>query len=159
MPILHLPGEMMPGQLGPISRVFLPLQEFPRLHHVERRNAFGDADHQRDARIGGFHDGVGGERRRHENHGGVRAGLLHGLRHGIEHRQVEVLGAALAGRHAADDVGAVGDGLLRVERAFLAGEALHDQSRVFVYQYAHSFASAASFTTFSAASRMSVGRP
>ncbi len=30
MPILHLPGEMMPGQLGPIRRVRLALQELPR---------------------------------------------------------------------------------------------------------------------------------
>ncbi len=27
------------------------------------------------AGVGGFHDGVGGERRRHENHGGVGAGI------------------------------------------------------------------------------------
>ena len=27
MPILHLPGEMMPGQFGPISRVRRALQE------------------------------------------------------------------------------------------------------------------------------------
>ena len=101
MPILHLPGEMMPGQLGPIRRVLRALQELPGLHHVERRNAFGDADHQRQAGVGGFHDGVGGERRRHEDHRGIGAGFLHGLRHGVEHRQVQMLAAALAGHHAA----------------------------------------------------------
>ena len=37
MPILHLPGEMMPGQFGPISRVVLALQELPGPHHVEHR--------------------------------------------------------------------------------------------------------------------------
>ena len=79
MPILHLPGEITPGQFGPISREFLPLQELPGLHHVDHRNAFGDADDQRDARIGGFHDGIGRERRRHENHGRVRAGFLYRL--------------------------------------------------------------------------------
>ncbi len=68
MPILHLPGEMTPGQFGPISRVLRALQELPGLHHVERRNAFGDADHQRHARVGRFHDRVGRERRRHEDH-------------------------------------------------------------------------------------------
>ena len=40
-----------------------------------------------DAGIGGFHDGVGGEWRRHKDHGGIGAGFLHGLRHGVEHRQ------------------------------------------------------------------------
>src|SRR5262249_45461190 len=34
---------------------------------------------------------------------------------------------------------AVGDGLLRVEGAFAAGESLDNQSCVFIYQYAHSF--------------------
>ena len=55
----------------------LALQELPRPHHVERRNAFGDADDQRHAGVGGFHDRVGRERRRHEDHGRIRAGLLH----------------------------------------------------------------------------------
>ena len=49
-----------------------------------------------DARVGRLHDGIGGERRRHEDHGRVGAGLAHGLRHGVEHRQVQVRGAALA---------------------------------------------------------------
>ena len=49
---------------------------------------------------------------------------------GIEHRQVQMLLAALARRDAAHHFGAVGDGLLGVERAFLAGEALHQQARV-----------------------------
>ena len=40
--------------------------------------------------------------------------------------QVEMLAAAFAGRYAADDVGAVGDHLLRVEGALVAGHALHD---------------------------------
>ena len=107
MPILHLPGEMMPGQFGPISRDFFGLQIFPRLHHVERRNAFGDADDQRNPRVGGFHDGVGRERRRHEDHGGIRAGLVDRFRHGVEDRPAFVRGAALARRHAADNLGAV----------------------------------------------------
>ena len=50
MPILHLPGEMMPGQFGPISRGRPRLQELPAAHHVKGRDAFGDADDQRDLR-------------------------------------------------------------------------------------------------------------
>ena len=80
MPILHLPGEMMPGQFGPISREFVGLAGTPRSCTMSMRgNAFGDADDQRHAGVGGFHDGVGGERRRHEDHGGIGAGLFHGL--------------------------------------------------------------------------------
>ena len=56
----------------------------------------------------------------------VRAGLAHALGDGVEHRPALVRRAALAGRHAADDRGAVGGGLLGVERAFAAGDALDD---------------------------------
>ena len=44
MPILHSPGVMMPGQFGPISRASGVLEHGLHLHHVEHRNAFGDAD-------------------------------------------------------------------------------------------------------------------
>ena len=42
--------------------------------HVEDRDAFGDADDERDAGVGRLEDRVGGERRRHEDHRGVGAG-------------------------------------------------------------------------------------
>src|SRR5688572_21012620 len=58
--------------------------------------------------------------------------------------------------NSAHDVGAIGDGLLRMEGSFLAGESLHDQSSIFVYQYAHRLSCyAASLTTFCAASSIS----
>jgi hypothetical protein len=48
MPILHSPGVMTPGQFGPISRDFRAAEQRAlHLHHVEHRNAFGDADDQR----------------------------------------------------------------------------------------------------------------
>ena len=47
-------------------------------------------------------------------------------RDGVEHRQVEVLLAAAARRDAADELGAVLDALLGMERALLAGETLAD---------------------------------
>src|SRR5690606_24466916 len=56
---------------------------------------------------------------------------------GVEHRQAEVLAAALARRHAADDLGAVVDHLLGVEGALGAGEALDDDLGVLVDQNAH----------------------
>ena len=58
-------------------------------------------------------------------------------RDGVEHRQIEMRCAALARRHAADDLRSVGDRLLSVKCAFLAREALHDQARILVDQYAH----------------------
>src|SRR5262249_4309649 len=73
------------------------------------------------------------------NHGRVRAGLLHGVAHGVKHRPTLVRRATLARRHTADDVGAVGLRLLRVERAFAAGEALNDEPRVSIDEYGHKF--------------------
>ena len=57
--------------------------------------------------------------------------------HRVEHRQIQMCRAAPPGHHAAHHLRAVGDGLLRVECAFLAGEPLHDQASLFVNQYAH----------------------
>ena len=71
MPILHLPGEMMPGQFGPIRRE-RGISGTPSPHHVEHRNSFGDADDEFDLGVGGFHDRVGRERRRNKDHGRVR---------------------------------------------------------------------------------------
>ena len=55
---------------------------------------------------------IGGIRRRHVDYGGVRSGLGDRLGHGVEHRQVEMLRAAFARRHAAHHLRAVGDRLL-----------------------------------------------
>ena len=80
MPILHLPGEMMPGQFGPISRDLRSI--FRNSMRLTMSSAGMPSVMQTISGIlgvGGFHDGVGRERRRHENHGGVRAGLFHWL--------------------------------------------------------------------------------
>jgi hypothetical protein len=55
----------------------------------------------------------------------------------VEHRQVQVGGAALAGRHAADHLRAIGDGLFGMERALRAGEALTDHLGIFVDENGH----------------------
>ena len=117
MPILHSPGVMTPGQLGPIRRDFEPAERALHLDHVEHRDALGDADDQRDLGVDRLEDRIGGVGRRHVDHGGGGAGLGDGLGHGVEHRQVEMRGAALARRHAAHHLGAVGDRLLGMEGA------------------------------------------
>src|SRR5262249_4162632 len=76
-------------------------------------------------------------RRRHIDHAGVCAGLGARLGHRVEDGQVEMLAAAFARRGAADHLGAVGNGGLRVERAVLAGEALADDLGVLVDQDGH----------------------
>ena len=100
-------------------------------HHVERGNAFGDANDQRQPGVNAFEDGVGGVGRRNENNRGVGLRLTSGFGDGIEHRDIEMQRAAFAGRDAGDDLGAVGDHLLGVEGALAAGEALHDQREFF----------------------------
>ena len=74
----------------------------------------------RDAGVGRFHDGIGGGRRRHEDHGGVGPRLAHRLGHGVEQRKAFLDRAALARRDAADDLRAVIPALLGVEGAGLA---------------------------------------
>ncbi len=153
IPILHLPGEMTPGQFGPISRVGRPLKKRTGPHHVRGGNAFRDAHHQRNAGFGGLHDRVARERRRNEDHGRIRARLLHRIGHGIENRQPEMRLTAFARSDAAHDLGAVVDGGLRVEAGFAAREALEDHARVLIHQHAHAATPAPTArTTFSAAS-------
>src|SRR5271156_1152450 len=105
--------------------------------HVDDWNAFGDADDQWHLRVGGFEDGIRGEGRRNKDYRGVGARGFYGFGYGVEYRTLEMLGAAFAGGDSADDVGAVFDHLLRVKRAFAAGEALDDEARFFVYENAH----------------------
>jgi hypothetical protein len=82
-------------------------------------------------------DRVGGKGRRHVDHGGIGAGHGLGLMDRVEDRQVEMVMPAFAGRHAADHLGAVGDGLFGVEGALRAGEALADHLGVFVDENGH----------------------
>src|SRR5688572_8231785 len=132
------------------------LQELPRLHHVQRRDALGDAHDQIHFRIGGFHDGVRRERRGHEDHAGAGAGIARRFFHGVEDGPAFVGGASLARRHSPDDLGAVLLAGLGVEGAFASGQSLHDHFRTFIYENAHGllYARPAAATTFSAASFM-----
>src|SRR6266542_1222236 len=149
------PGFPLPG--GDQSRTvraneprFAGAHDGEGAHHVECRDALGDAHHQRDAGVCRFHDRVGGKRRRHENHGRIRTGLAHRIGDRVEHRPAFVCRATLARCHAADDLRPVRRRLLCVEGALLARESLDDQTRVPIDQYGHDYF--ASATTRSAAS-------
>src|SRR5713226_9339119 len=126
-------------------------------HHVERGNAFGDANDQRERGISGFENGVGGKCRRHKNDRSIRGGFTHGVGKGVEHGPVEMLRAAFARGYAADYVRAVLDHLLRVKGAFAARKALHNEPRFFTHQNAHRAPPSA--TTFSAPSFMPSAMP
>ena len=106
-------------------------------HHVRDRHALGDADDERHARVGRFHDGVGRGGRRHEDQRAVGAGGLDRLLHRVPDREALVGGPALARRHPAHHLGAVLLAPRGVEGALLAGDALHQHPRVLVDQDAH----------------------
>src|SRR5690606_27172940 len=120
-------------------------------HHVEHRHALGDAHDELDAGVCRLQNRVRGERRGHIDHARRRAGLAHRLADRVEDRKPEMLAAAAARRHAADDLRAVLEALLRVERALPARDALADDPRVLADEDAHA-APPASATTFDAAS-------
>ena len=50
MPTLQSPGEMIPGQFGPMSRTPCRGHELVRAQHVARRDPLGDADDEPDPR-------------------------------------------------------------------------------------------------------------
>ena len=83
-------------------------ERFLDAHHVHDGNAFGDADDELHAGVGGFEDGIGGEGWRHENRGGGGSGFVHGLGDGVEDRH-DVLKhlSSLAGSDTGDKLGAI----------------------------------------------------
>ncbi len=133
MPILALPGRNNARAVGPDQARFGFADHAPHLDHVVGGDSLGDADDQRQPRVFGFEDGIGGKRRGHEDDGGVGSGLLDGLGNGVEDRPALVRGASLARRHSAHYLGPILGAALGVEGAFLAGDALHDEPRVFVH--------------------------
>src|SRR6266700_1136935 len=132
---------------------FIEVHNRGHANHVDDGDALGDANNERDLRIGGFENRVSREGRWNENHGSIRARGFRGIGGSVEHRSLEMLHAAFSGGNAADNIRAVLDHLLRVKGAFAAGEALDDEARFFIDQNAHR-APPARATTFSAPSFM-----
>src|SRR5262249_14149292 len=129
------------GTVGADQATRLLPEEAHGAGHVQDRDALGNGDDDLDARVGGLHDGVGGARRRDEDHGGVGAGLADRLGDGVEDRHRALVlalpgSAALARGDTADHLRAVRQALLGVEAAGLA-QALTEDARVFIYEDAH----------------------
>ncbi len=137
MPILHLPGEMMPGQLGPINRDRRFCKYSHARHHIQRRNALGDADDQLHLRIGSFHNCISGKWWRNKNHRRICSSFIDRFLHGVKDGPSLVSGATLAGSHSPNDLGSVLRAGFGMESAFPPGQSLHDNSRRFIYKNAH----------------------
>ena len=114
-----------------------PFQSALYLHHVQHRNAFGDADDQFHVRIDRFQDRVSREGRRNIDHRGVCFGFRFCFVDRVEHGQAKVVNAAFTRCYAANHFGAVCDCLFGVESTLRAGEALTDHFGVFVDEDSH----------------------
>src|SRR5690606_29909127 len=80
---------------------------------------------------------IGSERCRHVDHADRRARCGDRLACRVEDGKIQVFLAAATRRDAADELRAVGDALLGMERALLAGEALTDYASGFVDKNGH----------------------
>src|SRR5690606_36123668 len=114
--------------------------------HVEDGNTLGNADYERNLGIDRLDDGVRRPGRRHIDNRGRGAGPFLASGHRGEDRQIDLLAAdiampglsALFRVDAADHPGAViGQRLLRVEGACLAGQALDEDLGVLVNENGH----------------------
>lgn len=116
------------------------------LHHVNRRNTFGNRHNEFNAGNRRFHDCVSRSPRRHKNHRRIRLLFCDSFCNGVVDRnrfRELVLFISLIGRPTLtwgdprDDICSVFDHLFRVECPFAARDSLHDQSGVLVDEYAH----------------------
>lgn len=114
------------------SRLALADEGVLHLHHVVLRHTLRNANDQGDLRFQSLDDGGRSARWWHIDDGGMWIGGLLGLRHRSEDGQSQMLGASLLGGNAADQLGAVLQSLLAVERALFAGESLADHPRIAV---------------------------
>src|SRR5438105_9920699 len=113
------------------------LQELPCANHIESWNSFGDADDKFDLCIGGLHDCVRCIRRWDKDQRAVGASSIHRFLNAVEHRPTLVRRATFSRSYAADNLRSVFSAGFGVECAFAPSEALHDDSRGFIYKDAH----------------------
>src|SRR4029077_19279006 len=89
-------------------------------HHVLGGNAIGNRADKLDPRICRLHDRIGAEGRRDESNAVSCPSLLYRFLHGIKYWKAEMRCPALARGNTADNIGAIGNHLLGVERALVA---------------------------------------
>src|SRR6185436_692554 len=121
-----------PATVGADQQRLAGLHPIAGLHHVQDRDALGDADHEIEAGIDRLVDGRRREGRRHVNHRDVGAGRLLRLFHRLEYRYAFVALSALLRRDAGDVAGFAVRVLLAhlgVELPGLAGDALGQHPR------------------------------
>ncbi len=138
--MLPLPGEMSPGQFGPIRTASVVLEVVDREHHLADGDRVGDAHDQLAAGGLGLEHRVRCRSAGHEDEARVAPGRVGGFGHRVEHRDAPVERAlpALARRDTGDDLRAVVEVAGAVERAFASGQSLDADARVFGEEDRHS---------------------
>ena len=118
IPILHLPGEIIPGQFGPMSRVDLSLKySFTLIMSSVGIPSVMQTTTGIPASAASI--GISGKLRRHIDHARIRACFLHGIGHRIENRNPFMRRATFSRRHATDDIRPILHHLLSMKRPFL----------------------------------------
>ena len=109
--------------------------------HVTDRDAFGDGHREVEVGLDAFEDRVRREGRGDEDGGHRGARLLGGFGHRVENRHLDAVVlerlAALAGGDAGDDLGAVVDGEASVAGTKITGDALDQDTGLFVDENGH----------------------
>ena len=138
-PDVRLAGREHTRAVRPDQRHALRADVGVDAQHLVRGDVLGDADDGRDPRVDGLVDRVGREAGGHEDHRGVGARLAHRVGDGVVDGDAFDVLAALAGRDAGDEVGAVGAVAQAVEAPLGAGQARDDELRVVVDDDRHYF--------------------
>lgn len=134
------PDEVDFSSRGGCGRATIHLLD-DRTHadHVLDWNALGDGTDDANSGGGGLENGIGGEGRGNEDHGGISTGGTNRLFHAIEDWQAVLVGsAAFAGRGAADDTVAVFEASFGVDGTERAGDALTNDAGIFIDENGHS---------------------
>src|SRR6202158_1230274 len=126
IPILHFPGEIMPGQFGPIRRVDFPRKNsharamsmagMPSVMHTTRATPASAASIIASAANGGGTKITDA----------LAAVAFTASRTGLNNGRARCGGPPFPRCYAAHNVGAVGDSLLRVKGALLSSETLNN---------------------------------
>ena len=97
------------------SGLVLGLHDRLDLDHVKSGDALSDANDEVHLGLDSLQDGVSSEGRRDVDNGSLSVSGSLGLGNGAEDGKAEMLGASFAFVDAADDLGAIGKGLLSME--------------------------------------------
>ncbi len=138
-PHLRLTRGQQPGAVRSDQARAMFTNEGVGRHHVVRRNAFGNADDQRDASRRRLTHRIRRKGCRDVNDRNIRTGLFDGFRHRVEHRHPAVdRGLPTATRRdTCNHVRAISNHLARMELTLAPGDPLHEQTGVFIDQNAH----------------------